>query len=131
MSFDIIYGGIVSLISEFKEFAMKGSVIDLAVGMIIGAEFGKIVNSMVVDMIMPPIGLLIGSVDFKNLYILLKDGASSPAPYATLSEATKAGAITLNIGSFFTNVISFVLVAMSVFIIIKVSNRIKKQTELK
>ena len=115
----------MSVMKEFRDFAVKGNVIDLAVGMIIGAEFGKIVNSIVNDMIMPPIGLLLGSVDFKNLFILLKEGTQTPAPYATLADAAKAGAITLNIGSFITSVISFTIIAFSVFLVVKAANRLR------
>ena len=82
----------MSVLKEFKEFAIKGNVVDLAVGLIIGAEFGKIVNSLVNDVVMPPIGLLVGGVDFKNFFITLKEAATQPGPYATLAEAQKAGA---------------------------------------
>ena len=116
----------MSIVSEFKEFAVKGNVIDLAVGLIIGAEFGKIVNSLVQDVIMPPIGLLIGNVDFKNLFILLKDGTTIPAPYATLADAQKAGAVTMNVGLFITSVIAFTIVAFAVFLIVKLANRARR-----
>ena len=115
----------MGMLSEFKQFAVKGNVVDLAVGLIIGAEFGKIVNSLVNDVIMPPIGLLIGNVDFKNLFITLKEGATVPAPYATLVDAQKAGAVTINMGLFVTTVISFVIVAFAVFLLVRAMNRIK------
>lgn len=115
----------MSIASEFKEFAMKGNVVDMAVGLIIGAEFGKIVNSLVADVIMPPIGLLVGGVDFKNWFIVLKDGVQGAAPYNTLAEAQKAGAVTMNVGLFFTTVISFVIVAFAIFMMIKAMNRLR------
>lgn len=117
----------MGLVSEFKEFAVKGNVIDLAVGLIIGAEFGKIVNSLVQDVIMPPIGLLIGNVDFKNLFLVLKDSATVPGPYVTLADAQKAGAVTMNIGLFLTTVITFTIVAFAVFLIVKLANRARRQ----
>jgi len=115
----------MSMMSEFKEFAVKGNVIDLAVGLIIGAEFGKIVNSLVTDVIMPPIGLIIGGIDFKNLFITLKQGATIPAPYATLADAQKAGAVTVNVGLFVTTVISFAIIAFAVFLLVRAFNKIK------
>lgn len=115
----------MSIMSEFKEFAMKGNVLDLAVGLIIGAEFGKIVNSLVNDVIMPPIGLIIGGIDFKNLFITLKEGANVAAPYATLADAQKAGAVTINVGLFVTSVISFTIIAFAVFLLVKSFNKIR------
>jgi len=116
----------MGMMQEFKEFAVKGNVIDLAVGLIIGAEFGKIVNSLVNDVIMPPIGILVGGIDFKNLFITLKDGASVAAPYATLADAQKAGAVTMNIGLFITTSITFMIVAFAVFMLVRAFNKIKK-----
>lgn len=115
----------MGLLKEFKEFAVKGNVIDLAVGLIIGAEFGKIVNSLVTDVIMPPIGLLIGNVDFKNLFITLKAGATNPGPYETLDAAQKAGAVTINIGLFVTAAISFTIIAFCVFMLVKAFNKLR------
>ena len=115
----------MSIMSEFKDFAVKGNVLDMAVGLIIGAEFGKIVGSLVNDVIMPPIGLLIGGVDFKNLFLTLKDGATVAAPYATLADAQKAGAVTVNVGLFITSVISFTIVAFAVFMIVRAFNKIR------
>lgn len=115
----------MSVLSEFKEFAMKGNVLDLAVGLIIGAEFGKIVNSLVNDVIMPPIGLIIGGIDFKNLFITLKEGMTIPGPYQTLIDAQKAGAITINVGLFVSTVISFTIIAFSVFLLVKSFNNIR------
>lgn len=115
----------MSMLAEFKEFAVKGNAVDLAVGLIIGAEFGKIVNSLVTDVIMPPIGLLIGNVDFKNLFLTLKEGATVPAPYATLADAQKAGAVTMNIGLFVTTLITFSIVAFAVFMLVRGINKLK------
>ena len=95
------------MLKEFKEFAMRGNVIDMAVGIIIGAAFGTIITSLVADVIMPPIGLLLGNVDFSNLFITLKQGAKAAGPYASLAEAKTAGAVTMNIGVFINTVISF------------------------
>ncbi|MBX2987721.1 MAG: large conductance mechanosensitive channel protein MscL [Bdellovibrionaceae bacterium] len=119
------------MLQEFKEFAVKGNVIDLAVGLIIGAEFGKIVNSLVADVIMPPIGLLIGNVDFKNLFIVLKDGAQQAGPYASLIDAQKAGAVTINIGVFLTTAITFTIIAFAVFMLVKAMNRLRVQEPAK
>lgn len=107
---------------EFKAFVMRGNVIDMAVGVIIGASFGKIVASMVSDIIMPPIGLLLGKVDFSSLYINMSGKA-----YASLAEAQAAGAPTLNYGLFLNNVINFVIVAFVIFILIKQINRLQRQ----
>lgn len=117
----------MGMLKEFKEFAVKGNVIDLAVGLIIGAEFGKIVNSLVQDVIMPPIGLIIGGIDFKNLFITLKEGATQAGPYATLADAQKAGAVTMNIGLFVTTTISFVIIAFAVFLLVRAFNKIKSE----
>jgi len=116
------------MLKEFKEFAMRGNVVDMAVGIIIGAAFGTIVKSVVDDVIMPPIGLLLGNVDFSNLFITLKQGAAA-GPYATLELAKKAGAVTLNYGAFFNTMISFLIVAFSVFLLVKGMNNLKRQQE--
>jgi large conductance mechanosensitive channel len=108
------------MLKEFKEFAIKGSVIDLAIGVIIGGAFGKIVTSLVNDLIMPPIGLVIGKVDFSNLFIDL-----SGQHHNSVAEAKAAGAATLNIGLFLNNVIDFVLVAFAVFLLVRQINRLK------
>lgn len=113
---------------EFKEFAMRGNVIDMAVGIIIGAAFGTIVKSLVSDIIMPPIGMLLGNVDFSQLFVTIKDGAT-PGPYATVDAAQKAGAITINYGIFINTVISFLIVAFAIFMMIKALNSLKKKQE--
>ncbi|MBN2071690.1 MAG: large conductance mechanosensitive channel protein MscL [Candidatus Krumholzibacteriota bacterium] len=114
------------MLKEFKEFAMKGNVVDMAVGIIIGAAFGTIVKSLVSDVIMPPIGMLLGNVDFANLFLVLKAGAVA-GPYASLADAQAAGAVTINYGVFINTVISFIIVAFAVFMIVKQMNRLKKE----
>ena len=109
---------------EFKEFAMRGNVVDMAVGIIIGASFGTIVKSLVDDVIMPPIGLLLGNVDFSNLFLVIKNGATS-AQYATVEAAQEAGAVTLNYGKFINNVISFIIVAFAVFLLVRFMNKLQ------
>ncbi len=114
------------MFKEFKEFAMRGNVVDMAVGIIIGAAFGTIVKSLVSDIIMPPIGLLLGNVDFNNFFIILKAGATA-GPYATLADAQTAGAVTLNYGVFINTIISFLIVSFAIFLVIKNINRLKKE----
>lgn len=114
------------MLKEFKAFAMRGNVVDMAVGIIIGAAFGAIVKSLVDDVIMPPIGMLMGNVDFSNLYVVLKEGAAAAAPYASLADAKKAGAVTINYGVFINSVISFLIVAFAVFMLIRNINRLKQ-----
>lgn len=118
----------MGMMKEFREFAVKGNVVDMAVGIIIGAAFGTIVKSLVADVIMPPIGLLLGNVDFSNLFIVLKSGAETAA-YTTVAEAQGAGAVTLNYGVFINTIISFVIVAFAVFILIRQINRIRRTEE--
>lgn len=120
-----------NFLNEFKKFAMRGNVIDMAVGIIIGAAFGKIVDSLVKDVIMPPIGLLLGKVDFSNLFIVLKNGPDFTKPYVSLAQANAAGAVTLNIGNFMNAVISFTIVAFAVFILIKGINTLQERMDAK
>jgi len=115
-----------SLLQEFKTFALKGNVLDLAVGIIIGGAFGTVVKSLVSDVIMPPIGILLGDVDFSALFVILKEG-TPPPPYATLTQAQEAGAVTLNYGQFINNVISFLIVSWAVFMIVKAFSAAKRQ----
>ena len=117
----------MGMIKEFKEFAVKGNVVDMAVGIVIGAAFGTIIKSLVADVIMPPIGLLLGGVDFSNMFVILKDGAAVGATYATIAEAQAAGAVTLNYGQFINTIISFLIVAFAIFILIKNMNKMKKE----
>ncbi len=112
------------MFEEFKTFAMRGNVVDMAVGVIIGAAFGKIVDSLVKDLIMPPIGLLLGRVDFTNLFLVLKEGVPA-APYLTVEAAQKAGAVTFNYGIFINTCIGFVIVAFAVFMLIRGINRLQ------
>ncbi len=118
------------MFEEFKKFAVRGNVLDLAVGVIIGAAFGAIVKSLVDDIIMPPIGMLIGNVDFSQLFWVLKEGAAVTGPYLTIDAARKAGAVTLNFGLFFNAIISFVLVAFSVFMLVRTLNRLRGKEEV-
>lgn len=117
------------MLKEFKEFAMRGNVVDMAVGIIVGAAFGAIVKSLVSDILMPPIGLALGNVDFANLFVVLKEGAA-PAPYASLADAQKAGAVTVNYGVFLNSVVSFLIVAFAVFLLVRGINRLKRQAEV-
>jgi large conductance mechanosensitive channel len=114
------------MFKEFKEFAMRGNVIDLAVGIVIGTAFGTIVKSLVSDIIMPPIGLLLGKVDFTNLFAVLKTGAKAAAPYTSLTEAQAAGAVTINYGMFINTIINFIIVALAIFMVIRSMNKFKK-----
>ena len=116
-------------IGEFKTFAVRGNVIDMAVGIIIGAAFGKVVDSMVKDIIMPPMGWLMGKVDFTNLYLTLPDIDGKLTSYPSLEAAKAAGAVTINYGVFINTLISFVLVAFSVFLLIKAINKLRALTE--
>lgn len=111
---------------EFKEFALRGYVVDMAVGVVIGAAFGAIVKSLVDDVIMPPIGLLLGGVDFSELFILLKGGSPAP-PYASLADAQAAGAVTINYGLFVNSIISFLIVAFVVFLLVRAINRATRE----
>jgi large conductance mechanosensitive channel len=116
----------MGMVKEFKEFAVKGNVVDMAVGIIIGGAFGTIVKSLVSDVIMPPIGLLMGGVDFSNLFMVLGDGS-----YESLDAAKEAGAATINYGIFINNVISFLIVAFAVFLLVKGINNLKRKEEAK
>jgi len=116
------------MFKEFKEFAMRGNVVDMAVGIIIGAAFGTIVKSLVDDILMPPIGLLLGNVDFGNLFLVLKEG-TTPGPYATLALAKAAGAVTLNAGLFVNTIINFIIVAFAIFLVVRTINRLKRKEE--
>jgi large conductance mechanosensitive channel len=112
------------MLKEFKAFALRGNVLDLAVGIIIGGAFGTIVKSLVDDVIMPPIGLALGNVDFANLFLLLQAGPKAPQPYASLAEAQAAGAVTINYGNFINNVVAFIIIAFAVFLVARAANRL-------
>ena len=117
------------MFKEFKNFAMRGNVLDMAIGIIIGAAFGTIVGSFVADILMPPIGLMLGNVDFSNLFVVLKDGAAAAAPYASMAEAKEAGAVTLNYGTFINTIISFLIIAIAVFFVVRSVNKMKAKEE--
>jgi large conductance mechanosensitive channel len=117
------------MIKEFKEFAVRGNVVDMAVGIIIGGAFGTIVKSLVDDVLMPPIGLLLGGVDFANFFIVLRQGAKAAAPYAALADAKAAGAVTINYGLFLNSIISFLIVAFAVFMLVRSINRLRRKEE--
>jgi large conductance mechanosensitive channel len=113
------------MLKEFRDFAVKGNVIDMAVGIIIGAAFGTIVTSLVNDILMPPLGMLLGNVDFSNIFLTIKEGAT-PGPYPTPAVAASYGAVTINLGVFINHVISFLIVAFAVFMLVRWVNRLKK-----
>jgi large conductance mechanosensitive channel len=116
------------MLKEFREFAMRGNVVDLAVGLILGAAFGAIVTSFVNDVVMPPIGMLLGGADFSNLFVLLKAGAKAAPPYASIADAKAAGAITLNVGVFINTIINFAFVALAMFMLVKGMNAARRTT---
>ena len=116
------------MFKDFKEFALKGNVVDMAIGIVIGVAFGAIVKSLVTDLLMPPIGLILGKTDFSNLFLILKEGTMA-GPYASLADAQKAGAVTLNYGLFVNSVISFLIVAFAVFLLIRQINKLRRQEE--
>ena len=117
------------MFKEFKEFAMRGNVLDMAVGIVIGASFGAIVTSFVADVIMPPIGFLLGNIDFSSLFIILKEG-KVPGPYESLASAKAAGAVTVNYGVFLNTIISFLIVAFAIFLLIRNVNKLKREQEV-
>jgi len=117
------------MLREFREFAMRGNVVDMAVGIIIGGAFGLIVQSLVKDVLMPPLGLLLGGVDFSDLFLTLKDGIPI-GPYASLAAAQSAGAVTVGYGLFMNALVSFVIVAFAVFVLIRAVNRLQRQEEM-
>ena len=116
------------MIEEFKKFIMRGNVVDMAVGIVIGAAFGTIIKSLVADVIMPPIGMLLGGVDFSNIFSVLQEGAE-PGPYSTLALAQEAGAVTVNWGMFLNTLISFVIVAFAIFLLVKAVNKMNEKPE--
>ncbi len=118
------------MFKEFKEFAVKGNMIDLAVGVVIGSAFGAIVTSLVKDVIMPPIGLVLGKIDFTELFLVLKEG-KDPGPYSTIDAAHKAGAVTLNYGTFINTLVSFLIIAFTIFMVVKAINSLKRKEEAK
>ena len=115
------------MLKEFREFAIRGNVVDLAVGLVIGGAFGAIVTSLVNDVLMPPIGLMLGGVDFSNLFVVLKEGSAAAGPYPSVAAAKAAGAVTINIGLFINAIISFIIVAFAVFMVVKAVNAARRQ----
>lgn len=118
------------MLKEYREFIKRGNVIDMAVGIIIGAAFGTIVRSFVDDIIMPPIGLMLGNMDFTNLFVVLKQGVENPGPYMTPAEAKAAGAVTFNYGTFINTLITFFIVSLAVFFLVRTVNRMKSEKEV-
>jgi len=118
----------MGMIKEFREFAIKGNVVDMAVGIIIGVSFGAIVKSFVDDVMMPPIGLLLGDIDFQQLHAVLREG-TTPGPYASLAAAKEAGAVTWNYGIFFNTMVTFFLTTVAVFVLVKSINRLRRQQQ--
>jgi len=117
------------MLREFREFAIRGNVVDMAVGIIVGGAFGTIARSLVNDVVMPPIGLLLGGVDFQDLFVVLREGVDVSGPYASLAAAQAAGAVTVNWGLFVNNVLSFLIVAWAVFFLVRFMNRIQRKKE--
>ena len=116
------------MLEEFKKFAVKGNMVDMAVGIIIGAAFGGIIASLVADVLMPPIGLLLGNVDFSNLFLVLKEG-TAVGPYASVAAAKAAGAVTLNYGVFTNTIVNFLIIAIAIFFVVRGINNLKKKEE--
>ena len=114
------------MIKEFREFMLRGNVVDMAVGIIVGAAFGTVVKSLVDHVIMPPIGLLLGGVDFSNLFVLLREGSPAP-PYASLVDAQAAGAVTISYGLFINAVVSFLIVGLVMFVLVRTLNRLQRE----
>ena len=114
------------MLKEFREFVTRGNVVDLAVGLVIGAAFGRIVQSFVDDILMPPIGLLLGGTDFSNLFVVLREGAA-PGPYMSLEMAKAAGAVTLNYGVFISTIVTFLIVAFAIFLMVRTINRLRRE----
>ena len=116
------------MVEEFKKFIMRGNVMDMAVGIVIGAAFGTIIQSLVADVIMPPIGLALGGVDFSNIFSVIQEGTVA-GPYATLAAAQEAGAVTMNWGNFFNTLVSFLIIAFAIFLIVRAVNKMQEEPE--
>jgi len=119
----------MSFLSQFKKFAMRGNIIDMAIGFTVGAAFSTIAKSLVNDILMPPIGLALGRADFSDLFLLLKGGTEIPPPYATVADAQAAGAVTLNYGAFINSIVAFLIVALAMFLIIRSFNKVEEELE--
>lgn len=119
----------MGLLKDFKKFALRGNLIDMAIGFTVGAAFATVAKSVVSDLLMPPVGLALGSADFSDLFWLLRPGSETPPPYATLADAQAAGAVTVNWGLFVNNVLAFLLVALAMFLIVRAVNRAQEALE--
>ncbi len=119
----------MSLLSDFKAFALRGNLVDLAIGFTVGAAFTTVAQSLVNDLIMPPIGLVLGDTDFSDYYLLLREGDGASAPYATLEAAVEAGAVTLNYGAFLTHLLTFLVVAVAVFVLVRAVKRASEEIQ--
>lgn len=115
------------MLDDFKKFIARGNALDLAVGVVIGASFGAISKSLVDDVLMPPLGLLLGNVDFSNIFIVLKEGAKAAGPYATLVSAKQAGAVTVNVGLFVNTIVNFLIVAFAIYLLLKIVSRFERK----
>lgn len=115
---------------DFRNFALRGNVVDMAIGIVIGAAFGTIVQSLVNDILMPPVGMLLGNVDFEDLFLLLKSGVEAAPPYATLADAQSAGAVTINYGRFINHVVAFGIVALAMFVVVRGFRRMEERDEV-
>ncbi len=118
----------LKLVKDFQEFAVKGNVVDMAVGIMIGGAFGTVVRSLVNDILMPPIGWIAGDMDFQDLFVVLSEGEEVPGPYASLAAAQEAGAVTLNYGLFITSIISFLILAWAIFLLVRAMNKLRRET---
>jgi large conductance mechanosensitive channel len=116
------------MLKEFKEFALRGNVVDMSVGIMVGGAFGAIARSLVTDVVMPPIGLITGNVEFEDKFFLLKEG-TPPGPYGTLADAQAAGAVTMNYGVFINNILTFLVVAVAVFFLVRAINRLRRKED--
>ncbi|ADG70635.1 large conductance mechanosensitive channel protein MscL [Brachyspira murdochii] len=115
------------MIEEFKKFIMRGNILDMAIGIVIGASFTKIVNSFVEDILMPPIGLILSGIDFSNIFIVIKKGISDAGPYTSIEAAKQAGAVVIGFGVFINTIISFFITALAIFMIIKIFNKMREK----
>jgi large conductance mechanosensitive channel len=112
------------MLKDFKAFILRGNVLDLAVAVVIGAAFGAVVKSLTDDVIMPPIGLALGHIDFSNLFVVLKEGTKAAGPYTTIAQAHEAGAVTLNYGTFINSIVTFLIIAFCVFMIVRMASKL-------
>jgi large conductance mechanosensitive channel len=116
------------MLEEFKKFALRGNVVDMAVGFTVGVAFGAIAKSLVDDVIMPVVGLILGSANFSNIFLVLREGSEQAAPYATLDAAKEAGAVTINVGLFINSIVTFLIIAVVMFLVVRTVNRLQEET---